>query len=77
LLVTCIQECIVEEWSEKDTTDEAPKSKSSKKDKANAQDTSDGFCFKISNKVSYKTVVKGVNLSLLSSIDVLGAIYVI
>ena len=31
-----------------------------KKDKGNAQDTSEGFFFKISNKVSYKTVVKGM-----------------
>ena len=57
-----IQECIVDEWSEKDAGDEAqppPKSKSSKKDKVNTQDISDSFCFKISNKVSYKTVVKG------------------
>jgi hypothetical protein len=58
-----MQECIVEEWSDKDSTADDPqppsKSKSSKKDKGIAQDNSEGFIFRISNKVSYKTVVKG------------------
>lgn len=58
--VISLDECIVEECSEGEGGDEPPppvKSKSSKRGSVQ-QETTENFCFKISNKVSYKTVVK-------------------
>ncbi|KAI5073815.1 hypothetical protein GOP47_0011828 [Adiantum capillus-veneris] len=57
--VISLDECIIEECSEGEGGDEAPpppKSKSSKR--GSVQEPSESFCFKVSNKVSYKTVVK-------------------
>ncbi|KAH7297573.1 hypothetical protein KP509_25G002000 [Ceratopteris richardii] len=54
-----LDECIVGECSEGEGGDEpAPPSKSKSSKRGNSQEPGESFCFKISNKVSYKTVVK-------------------
>lgn len=50
-----IQECNLEEVEE-----EEPPAKSSKDKKANGPDSGKGLVFKITSKVPYKTVLKGV-----------------
>lgn len=59
--VISMEECIIEEASDKDEgPEEAPPAKSKSSKRANGQEKEKGqsLAFKISNKVSYKTVVK-------------------
>lgn len=51
-----MQECNVEEASD----EEEASSKSSKDKKANGPDSGKGLIFKITSKVAYKTVLKGL-----------------
>lgn len=62
LLLTCLpiisQECQIEEIPDEE---EAP-SKSSKDKKSNGPDKGPSLTFKLTNKVPYKTVLKGVKI---------------
>ncbi|KAH7422290.1 hypothetical protein KP509_12G002200 [Ceratopteris richardii] len=57
--VITLDECIIEECSEGDLSEEAaPPAKSKSSKRGSVQEPIENLCFKVSNKVSYKTVVK-------------------
>lgn len=60
-LIIILQECNIEEASDEE---EPPPPKSSKDKKGNASEKAPSLVFKITSKVPYKTVLKGISFCL-------------